>query len=140
MVSLILGSKGHGKTKKLIERVNAAAAVSDGNVVCVDKAGKLGISIDNAVRLVHTDEYGISGYDAFYGFLSGLCAGNYDITDVFVDATLRIGSRDMTALAAFLSQVDKLGKISETKFVFTISEDESNLPIPFRDFISGTIL
>jgi len=130
MVSLILGSKGQGKTKRLIERVNAAAAASNGNVVCVDKAGKLGINISNSIRLVLTDEYNITGYDEFYGFLSGLCAGNYDITDVFVDATLRIGGRDLelSELAAFLGRIDKLGKVCDINFVFTVSENRESLP------------
>ncbi|MDR3344279.1 MAG: hypothetical protein LBT21_01590 [Oscillospiraceae bacterium] len=134
MVKLILGSKGQGKTKRLIERVNAAAAASDGNVVCVDKYGKLELNVHNAVRLVQTDEYGISGYDSLYGFISGICAGNYDITDVFVDATLRIGGRegDFSELAAFLGRVEKLSKISETNFVFTISEDKAALPEAIR--------
>ncbi|MDR1805256.1 MAG: hypothetical protein LBQ80_00585 [Clostridium sp.] len=130
MVKLILGSKGQGKTKLLIARVNEAAEASNGNVVCVDKCGKLALSVSNAVRLVQTDEYGISGYDELLGFLAGLCAGNYDITDVFVDATLRIGGRekDLSELAAFLLRVEKLSELSETQFVFTVSEDKDNLP------------
>ncbi|MCL2023053.1 MAG: hypothetical protein FWG82_01615 [Oscillospiraceae bacterium] len=128
MVKLILGSKGHGKTKKLIELVNAAATNTKGFVVCVDKSGKLGINISNTVRLSATDEYDVYGYAAFYGFLAGICAGNYDITDVFVDATLRIGTRDMDKLSAFLDAIEKLSRFSETDFTFTVSEDKENLP------------
>ncbi|MDR1410201.1 MAG: hypothetical protein LBJ12_08105 [Oscillospiraceae bacterium] len=130
MVKLILGSKGQGKTKLLIARANAAAETSDGNVVCVDKYGKLELNVNNAVRLVQTDEYNIMGYEELYGFLTGICAGNYDITDVFVDATLRIGGRDLdlSELATFLGRMEKLSKISETNFVFTISENKDNLP------------
>ena len=75
--------------------------------------------------------FGISGYDAFYGFLSGICAGDHDITDIFVDATYRIAEdtdRTGEALAAFLKKVDELSAISDTKFTFTISSDLETLP------------
>jgi hypothetical protein len=75
--------------------------------------------------------FAISGYDAFYGFLSGICAGDHDITDIFVDATYRIAEdneRTGEALAAFLKKVDALSKISGTKFTFTISSDLEDLP------------
>ena len=75
--------------------------------------------------------FGISGYDAFYGFLSGICAGDHDITDIFVDATYRIAEdtdRTGEALAVFLKKVDELSAISDTKFTFTISSDFETLP------------
>ena len=70
----------------------------------------------------------VSGYKAFYGFLSGICAGDHDITDILIDATLRIGGRDYEALADFLKKVDELAKITDTHFTFTISTDLENLP------------
>ncbi|MDR0531429.1 MAG: hypothetical protein LBG83_05125 [Oscillospiraceae bacterium] len=130
MVKVIIGNKGTGKTKTLIARVNAAVEQSSGNVVCVEQKRKLTTDISSRARLIATVDYGISGYDAFYGFLSGLCAGNYDITDVFVDATLRIGGRDYSALAAFLAKVAKL----EADFFFTVSADKADLPKEILDF------
>jgi len=124
MVKIITGNKGTGKTKVLIDLVHAAYEQSNGNVICVDQKRKLGRAINPRVRLVATEDYGIAGYDAFYGFLSGLCAGNYDITDIFVDATLRIGGRDFTCLAAFLMKVSKL----DVNFFFTVSADKESLP------------
>ena len=99
MVSLIIGNKGSGKTKRLINLVNEAIERSNGNVVCVEKER-----------------------------LSGIVAGDHDITDVLVDATLKIGGRDYQALAAFLKKVSELSKISDQDFTFTISADESELP------------
>ena len=129
MISLIIGHKGTGKTKVLVEKVNDAVHVSSGNVVCVEKETKLTYDVNYRARLVATDVFSISGYDAFYGFLSGICAGDHDITDIFVDATFRIaGDRSGDALAAFLEKVDGLSKISDTKFTFTISTDLENLP------------
>ncbi|MCQ2485688.1 MAG: hypothetical protein MJ168_10205 [Clostridia bacterium] len=130
MVSLILGKKGSGKTKRLIDAVNNAIEKSNGNVVCVEKKPMLTYDVNYRARLIDTDHYEVSGYDAFYGFLSGICAGDHDITDILVDATLRIGSRDYDELAAFLKKVDALSKnhVEEKNFIFTISADKSELP------------
>ncbi len=128
MVRLITGHKGSGKTKRLIEAVHDAVERSDGNVVCVEKGDTLTYDITHKARLVDADSYGISGFDAFYGFLAGLAAGNFDLTHVFVDATLRIGGRDYAALAEFLGRIAVLSDITHTEFVFTVSADDSELP------------
>ncbi len=135
MISLIIGHKGTGKTKVLVDHVNDAVHSSSGNVVCVEKETKLTYDVNYRARLIATDVFAVSGYDAFYGFLSGVCAGDHDITDIFVDATFRIaGNRDGDALAEFLKKVDGLSKISDTKFTFTISTDEENLPAAMFEY------
>ena len=131
MLKVIIGVKGTGKTKVLVEKVNDAVHVSSGNVVCVEKETKLTYDVNYRARLVAADTFAIKGYDAFYGFLSGICAGDHDITDIFVDATYRIAEdteRTGEALAAFLKKVNELSKISDTKFTFTISSDLEDLP------------
>ena len=134
MINLILGHKGSGKTKKLIELVNAAVEKSNGNVVCIEKERLLTYDVNYRARLVETDHYKVSGYDAFFGFLCGIIAGDHDITDILVDATLKIGGRDYEALANFLEKVAELSKIAEQDFTFTISCDESDLPARIFDF------
>ncbi len=128
MVKLFIGEKGTGKTKKLIDGVNAALEASKGHVVCVEKDDLLRYQISYKVRLLAASNYGISGYDAFYGFLSGLCAGDHDITDILVDATLKIGGRDYEALADFLDKIARLSSLTGTQFVFTVSTEKENLP------------
>ncbi|MBP9989420.1 MAG: hypothetical protein KBT46_07970 [Ruminococcus sp.] len=130
MVSLILGKKGSGKTKRLIEKVNEAVENSNGNVVCIEKQPKLTYDVNYRVRLIDTDHYDVNGYEAFYGFLAGVCAGDHDITDILVDATLRIGSRDYEELYDFLKKVNALSKnhVEEKNFIFTISADEDEIP------------
>lgn len=134
MVNLIIGNKGSGKTKRLIELVNGAVEKSNGNVVCIEKERLLTYDVNYRARLVETDHYKVSGYDAFYGFLSGILAGDHDITDVLVDATLKIGGRDYEALADFLAKASELSKITEHDITFTISCDESDLPARIFDF------
>ena len=128
MIKFLAGNKGSGKTKKLIALAHDAVKTSKGNVVCVEKGDTLTYDVDHKCRLINIEDYGINGFDAFYGFLSGLCAGNYDITDVLVDSTLKIGGRDMEQFAAFISKVSPLAEQTNITFVFSVSADVAELP------------
>ncbi len=134
MIKLILGRKGSGKTKKLIELVNGAVEVSKGNVVCVEKERLLTYDVNYRARLADVERYGVKGYDAFYGFLAGIIAGDADITDMFVDATLKICGSDFDALLDFLKKINELSAKSELDITFTISADEADLPAAIFDF------
>ena len=133
MIQLIIGNKGSGKTKKLIDLVNHATDVSKGNVVCVEKGDTLTYSITHKARLVDAESYGISGYGELYALLCGLQSANPDVTDIFVDATLRLGSRDYDELAAFLDRLSVVAEESNTKFTFTVSCAEEDLPAHIFD-------
>ncbi len=128
MVTLIVGKKGTGKTKKLINLTNDAVESSNGNVVVIEKGSKLTYDVTHKARLIDTEQYSITGYDAFFGFLSGLCAGNYDLTDVLIDSTLKIGGQDFTQFADFIEKINALAAKTETKFTFLVSADETELP------------
>ncbi len=126
MIKLITGKRGSGKTKVLINLIKDAAQSTKGNVVCIEKAMQLTYDIPYSVRLVDVDSYSIDSYDKLYGFISGMIAGNYDISEVFVDGILKIGGRDYEALGRFFDAVEKI--TSEIEVVFTVSEDSENLP------------
>jgi len=128
MVTLIIGKNGSGKTKRLVNLVHEAVERSAGNVVCIEKKRKLIHEIDRRVRLVATDDYSIAGFEEFYGLICGICARDHDITDIFVDATLRIGSRDVNELLAFLKKIVKLAQGADKAVTFTISANEADLP------------
>lgn len=128
MIKLIVGKKGSGKTKKLIDLVNATAESSKGNVVCIEQGENLRFSVKHKARLINSEDFGIKGYGEYYGMLAGINAGNHDVTDIFGDATLRIGSRDYEELAEFLDRVSALAEDSHVNFCFTISADEAELP------------
>lgn len=125
MIKLIIGKKGSGKTKKLVDMVNEAAATSLGNVVCIEKGDTLTYSVTHKARLIDADAYGISGYGEYFGMVAGIKAGNHDVTHIFGDATLRIGERDTDKLADFLARI---AEIEEVEFVFTVSADRDELP------------
>jgi len=133
MVQILTGGPGSGKTKALVQLVNAAVQRSKGNVICVEQKRKLVHEVTNRARLIATDDYAVAGFDAFYGFLAGVCASDHDITDIFVDATLRIGSRDGGELLVFLKKVAKLAQESETAFTFTVSTPPADLPAEIFD-------
>ena len=134
MISLSLGHKGSGKTKRLIGCVNEAIEQSKGNVICVEEKTKLTYDVDHRARLISASDYRVSGFNAFYGFLAGICAGDHDITDVLVDATLKIGGRDYVALASFLEDVYNLSEEQDKHFVFTVSADKEELPDSIFNF------
>lgn len=134
MIKLIVGSKGSGKTKTLISMCNDAVKNTDGCVVCIEKAMSLQFSIVPQVRLIHADAYNISGYDEFYGFISGVLAGNYDIKDIFVDGILRIGNRDLDGLGVLLDRIQALVK-DEVTVVVTVSTDVENLPASVSKYL-----
>ncbi len=128
MVTLIIGKKGSGKTKKLIALANDTAATSTGNVVVIEKGSKLTYDITHKARLIDSDHYEISGYDMLLGFLSGICAGNYDVSDILVDSTFKICPTAIEGLEEFINKVNKLADDSETKITFLISAAEEDLP------------
>lgn len=135
MIKLIVGNKGAGKTKTLINMANEAVKTSNGNVVVVEKGLKLTYDIDHAARLVDTEEYKVEGFSALYGFLAGLMAGNYDITDIFVDATLKIGGQNKDELAAMIDRLSGLAQQHKVEMAFTISCDISELPDTLKGYV-----
>ena len=126
MVRLIMGEKGTGKTKKLIEMINAAAATESGSVVCIEAKDTMTFDIHYQIRLVEASQYDISSYPALKGFISGLYAGNYDITHIFIDSLTKIveGEPDLET-EKFLDWLNNFGEKHNIKFTITISDDES---------------
>ena len=108
MLKLMIGVKGTGKTKTLIEKVNAASAASKGDVVCIEKGTGLRFDIKSKVRLIDTEEYLVHDADALYGFIAGILASNYDVTDLFVDNTLKICNGNVAAFEVLLTEIEAL--------------------------------
>ena len=125
MIKIIIGRKGSGKTKLLVDMVNEATKASLGNVVCIEKGDTLTYSVTHKARLIDADTFGISGYGEYYGMVAGIKSGNHDVTHIFGDATLRIGTRDYDELCAFF---ERIAKIDDVEFIFTVSADKEELP------------
>lgn len=127
MIQLIVGGKGSGKTKKMIDMINDSAKTTPGNIVCIEKSMKLTYDIDHAARLIDVDEYKISGYDMLYGFIAGILAGNYDIVEVYLDGVLKLGNHDLDGLGKLLDELNVLAG-DGVKVVVTVSADMDVLP------------
>ncbi len=126
MVRVIMGKKGSGKTKQMIEMINAAVQTEHGNVVCIEKGEKLTFDIHYQIRLVEASEYDIASYTALKGFVSGLYAGNYDITHVFIDSLTKIAGGDCNVETEnFLDWLSTFSETHNIKFTVTISDDAS---------------
>lgn len=130
MVKLLIGTKGTGKTKALIEQVNAASSVAKGNVVFIsNNTSSAMFDISRNVRMIDTTDFDIINYSEFEGFICGIISGNYDITNVFVDGLFKIvKSDDLDGLENFLTRLDKIGKKFDISFVLTLSIDVNDAP------------
>ena len=126
MVRVIMGVKGSGKTKRLIELINTAAKDEPGNVVCIESNRNMTYDIHYSIRLIDAQEYHLQSYDLYKGFISGLHAGNYDITHIFIDNLLKTLGKSVThETEEFLNWMDAFGEANNVKFTVTISADES---------------
>lgn len=132
MIKLIVGTKGSGKTKTLIDMINAATKTTAGNIVVIEKSMKLTTEINHAARLLDVDEYAVSGAERLYGFVAGVLAGNYDITELFIDGILKIVDHDMDAAVKVLDAIDKITGSIET--VITVSANPEELPEALKKY------
>ena len=137
MVSLIIGNKGSGKTKRLIALINEAVENTKGTVVCIEKSPLLTYEVTHKARLIETERFDIAGCDAFYGMVCGVIAQDNDLTDVFVDATFKIVGRDYDAFAALINKICKVSDDANVNFVFTVSEDQDKLPAALFENAKG---
>ncbi len=121
MLKLIIGVKGTGKTKNLINLVNTAVENSHGDVVCIEKGTKLRYDVKYTARLIDVKEYAVSDAQSLYGFIAGILASNHDVTDLFVDSALKICNNDTVAFDTFVSAVDALAEKLNVKVTMTSS-------------------
>lgn len=130
MVQLILGKKGKGKTKIVLEMVNKEITSANGNIVYLDKGIDHMYELNNKIRLINVKEYGVSNADEFIGFIRGILSQDHDLEQIYFDSFLKIAGleNDMTRLEEV---INKLNDISETygfKIIASVSIDEAELP------------
>ena len=121
MLKLIIGVKGTGKTKNLINLVNTAVENSQGNVVCIEKGTKLRYDVKYKARLIDVKEYFVADAQSLYGFVAGILASNHDVTDLFIDSALKICGNDLAAFDKFVDEVAALAEKLGVKITMTSS-------------------
>jgi len=123
MIHVIMGLKGSGKTKKLIDSVHEAVENASGDVVCIEYGKKLTYDVNYRVRLVDSKEYSISNPDMLKGLLSGLHAGNFDITHIYIDNLYKTIGSDRAAGEAFILWCAEFAKVNNMEITISVSDD-----------------
>ena len=136
MVHLIVGKKGTGKTKALLDRVHQAVENEHGNIVFINRGSRHMFDLSHDVRLIDAEELGIDTFCAFEGFIKGILSQNYDITHIFVDSLFKIVQDDYAALPEFIGCLEKIAEGSPLNFTITISADRSELPDAVEEYIA----
>ena len=135
MIHVIMGLKGSGKTKKLIDAIHGAVAEAHGDVVCIEYGKKLTYDVSYKVRLVDSKEYGISTPEMLKGFLSGLHAGNFDITNVFIDNLYKTIGNDKAAGEDFVAWCAKFAADNNMEITISITEDPAEASDVMKQYI-----
>jgi Tfp pilus assembly ATPase PilU len=121
MLKLMIGVKGTGKTKTLIEMVNSAVNTSKGAVVCIEKGDKLRYDVKYQARLINTEEFMVADAQSLYGFVAGILASNHDVTELFIDSALKICNNDMASFEKMLDELAALVAKTGTNLFITSS-------------------
>ena len=135
MIHIIMGLKGSGKTKKLIDAIHGAVAEAHGDVVCIEYGKTLTYDVSYKVRLVDAKEYGIHSAEMLKGFLSGLHAGNFDITNVFIDNLYKTIGNDKAAGEEFIAWCAKFAADNTMEITITISEDPAEASEALKQYL-----
>ena len=129
MVELLIGKKGTGKTKALIEKVNTALTVAKGNVVYISNSGENMFNINSKARMANTSEFDIETYSEFLGFICGIISRDFDITNIFVDGIFKIvGTDALDGFEEFLNRLEAMSQKFNISFVISVSIDADTAP------------
>ena len=138
MIKLIVGVKGTGKTKNLVDEINKAANESHGAVVCVEYNRKLTYDINYRVRLVDAADYGIDNAEKLYGYVCGILAGNYDVTELFVYSALKICGNNIPEFEKFILRLNEITEKNNVHCVMTASLPAEQVPASLTVFVRDT--
>lgn len=136
MLKIFAGLKGSGKTKNLIEMVNTAQEKTKGNVVCIEYGTKLIHEINNATRLINIATYEVDDWKKLYGFVCGILASNYDLTDLFIDSALKICKDDLAGFEEFARKVTPLLESQNVSFTMTASVEVDKIPESLKAYLA----
>lgn len=128
MVEIIAGEKGKGKTKYLLDKVNASVRQADGNLVYLDKSQKHMHELNNRVRLINVMDYPITNCDEFLGFVCGIVSQDYDLQEMYLDSFMTIANISDEDLVHAIEKLDVISEKFHVKFVLSISRNEADLP------------
>lgn len=133
MIQLIVGAKGKGKTKHLLEKVNNAVKTVDGNIVYLDKNSKHMYELKNKIRLINTSEFPFTSTDEFIGFLCGIVSQDHDLQEVYLDSFMDVAFiNDKSEMGAVLEKLDKISEKFCVDLIISVSLEVSEVPEKFK--------
>jgi hypothetical protein len=135
MVQLIVGNKGKGKTKHLLDKVNTQVKDATGNIVYLDKSTKHMYELNNKVRLIDTSEYLITNYDEFVGFICGIISQDHDLEAMYLDSFLKIACLEGKDILPVIDKLEEVSKTFKVEFTISVSANEGDLPDSLKDKI-----
>lgn len=138
MVQLIVGKKGKGKTKYLLDKVNEAIKSANGNIVYLDKSSKHMYELNNKIRLIDCVNYPLKNSDEFIGFICGIISQDHDLEQMYLDSFLfnaKLEDADGAAVEECVSQLDNISKVFNVTFVLSVSRDKEELPESLQESI-----
>ena len=135
MVQLIVGKKGKGKTKHLLDKVNSEVQNVSGNIVYLDKSTKHMYELNNKIRLIDVSSYMISNSDEFVGFICGILSQDHDLQQMYFDSFLKIACVEETDIEPIINKLEAVSKKFGVDFILSISRDEAELPASYKEKI-----
>ena len=132
MVQLIVGKKGKGKTKHLLDKVNTAVKTASGNIVYLDKNAKNMYELNNRIRLINVSDYPLSDCDEFIGFICGIVSQDHDLQEMYLDSFLVIAHLEGQDIEPAIQKLEKISSMFQVDFLINISLDEPELPESLR--------
>ena len=135
MVELIVGKKGKGKTKVLLERVNSAIKSANGSIVYLDKSTKHMYELNNKIRLIDVSAFPLKNSDEFVGFICGIISQDHDLEEIYLDSFLTISKLEGQDVTDTLTQLDAIGQKFNHTFVISISLNKEEIPASLQSKI-----
>ena len=135
MVQMIIGKKGKGKTKQLLDRVNTSIKTANGNIVYIDKSSKHMLELNNKIRLIDASGYGLKNSDEFIGFILGIISQDHDLEEMYLDSFLKVAKLEDSDITATVKELDTISKNFNVNFVLSVSLDKDELPAELGEYI-----
>jgi len=136
MIQAVVGGKGTGKTKTLVNMANKALEEAKGEIVFISAERRRMIELNHRIRLIRLREFDIKDLEVFYGFLNGIIAQNYDIERIYIDGLLEFLNEDITSISDFLKDISRISKQFNIKFVISMNGDPNSVPTFLKEYIA----
>ena len=135
MVQMIIGKKGKGKTKQLLDKVNTSIKTANGNIVYIDKSSKHMLELNNKIRLIDASGYGLKNSDEFIGFILGIISQDHDLEEMYLDSGLKVAKLEDSDITATSKELNSISKAFNVNFILSVSLDKEELPAELAEYI-----